>query len=62
SVPLQLWTLMVIFFVAGVVPIMVIEFPRQITRHLKMRAMKNQIRLMEDSLRRLAESPSDPAE
>jgi len=61
AVPLQLWTLMIIFFVAGMVPIMIIEFPRQITRHLKMRTLKNDIRLMEDSLRRLAESPGDPS-
>jgi uncharacterized integral membrane protein len=49
-VPLQLWTLMVIFFVAGMVPIFTLELPRQAAHYMQMRALKARIREMETSL------------
>jgi uncharacterized integral membrane protein len=59
--PLQLWTLMLIFFVAGMVPIMAIELPRQASHYLKIRAIKSQISQAQDSLRQLGDSPGDSA-
>jgi uncharacterized integral membrane protein len=58
-VPLQLWTLMVIFFVAGMVPIMVIEIPRQASHYMQMRFLKAQIKQMEASLRSLKGSAEE---
>jgi uncharacterized integral membrane protein len=60
-VPLQLWTLMVIFFVAGMVPIIAIELPRHASHCLRMRAIKSQIRQEEEALRQLGGSPGEPA-
>jgi hypothetical protein len=60
-VPLQLWTLMLVFFVAGMVPILAIELPRQVSHYLRMRAIKNQTRQVEDTLRQLVGSPGEPA-
>jgi uncharacterized integral membrane protein len=59
--PIQLWTLMLVFFVAGMVPIMAIELPRQASHYLRMRTIKNQIRQTEDALRQLGDSPQKPA-
>jgi uncharacterized integral membrane protein len=59
--PLQLWTLMLVFFVAGMVPIIAIELPRQASHYLRMRAIKNQTRQAEDTLRQLGGSPGEPA-
>ena len=60
-VPLQLWTLMVVFFVAGMVPIIAIELPRHASHYLRMRAIKNQIRQAQDTLRQIGGSPGEPA-
>jgi uncharacterized integral membrane protein len=59
--PLQLWTLMLVFFVAGMVPIMAIEIPRQASQYLRMRAIKNQIKQAQDTLRQVGGSPGEPA-
>jgi uncharacterized membrane protein YciS (DUF1049 family) len=59
-VPLQLWTLMIIFFAAGMVPIIVIELPRHASHYMRMRSLKSQIRQMEESLRMLHGSTENP--
>ena len=59
-VPLQLWTLMVIFFAAGMVPIIVIELPRQASHYMRMRSLKSQIRQMEESLHMCDGSTEEP--
>jgi uncharacterized integral membrane protein len=59
--PLQLWTLMLVFFVAGMVPIIAIELPRQASHYLRMHSIKNQIRQAQDTLRQLGGSPGEPA-
>lgn len=51
-VPLQLWVLMVAFFVAGTVPIIVVEIPVRASRFLKRRALKAQVKGLEESLSR----------
>ena len=58
-VPLQLWTLMVIFFAAGMVPILVIELPKQASHYMRMRSLKSQIRRTEESLRMCDGSTED---
>jgi uncharacterized integral membrane protein len=55
--PLQLWTLMLVFFVAGMVPIIALELPRHVSHYLRIRAIKSRIRQEEDTLRQLAGSP-----
>jgi len=59
-VPLQLWVLMVTFFVAGMVPIVMVEIPVQIARFFRRRAVKARIRELEGSLARLAPSAGEP--
>lgn len=59
--PLQLWTLMLGSFAAGMVPIIAIELPRHASHYLRMRAIKNQIRQAQDTLHRLGGSPGEPA-
>ncbi len=59
--PLQLWTLMLVFFVAGMVPIMTIELPRQASHYLRVRVIKRQIKQAQDTLRQLGGSPGEPA-
>ena len=61
KVPVQLWTLMLAFFVAGMVPIIAIELPRQVSHYLRMRSIKNQIQQAQDALRQLGGSPGEPA-
>jgi uncharacterized integral membrane protein len=60
-VPLQLWTLMLVFFVAGMVPIIAIELPRHASHYLRMRAIKSQIRQEQDTLHQHGSSPGEPA-
>jgi uncharacterized integral membrane protein len=62
AVPLQFWTLMVIFFAAGMVPVLVLEIPRQASHFMRMRTLKAQIRLMETSLKGLSGSAEDAAD
>jgi uncharacterized integral membrane protein len=62
TAPIQLWTLMLVFFVAGMVPIMAIELPRQASHYIRMRSVKNQIKQAETTLRQLGDSPGKPAE
>lgn len=59
DVPLQLWMLILIFFVAGMVPILVLELPRQAAHFLRMRTIKSRIRQADADLRQLAGSPED---
>lgn len=59
-VPLQLWTLMLIFFMAGMVPILVLELPKQVSHFLRMRNVKSRIRQTEAALRQLETSPKEP--
>ncbi len=61
TVPLQLWTLMLIFFVAGMFPILVLELPRQASHYFRMRTVKTRIRKSEDALYQLGVSPKDPS-
>ena len=58
-VPLQFWTLMVIFFVAGMAPVIALEIPRQASHFLRMRALRAQIRQMEASLKGISGSAKD---
>ena len=59
-VPLQLWVLMVAFFMAGMVPILMVEIPVQAARFLKRRTIKAQIRELEESLSRITPSTGEP--
>ena len=59
TIELQLWMLMVIFFVAGMVPVVVSEIPDRTERFMKIRALKTRIRDLEEQLRR--PSAGDPA-
>lgn len=59
--PLQLWMLMVVFFVAGMIPIMAVELPLQTSHYLKMRSLRAQISRTEDEMRRLSGSPGGSA-
>lgn len=52
-VPLQLWVLMVAFFVAGTVPILVVEIPARAGRYLRRRALRAKVRGLEDALSRV---------
>jgi uncharacterized integral membrane protein len=56
---LQLWMLMVIFFAAGMVPIIVSELPGRAERFMRIRALKARIRDLEEQLR--GSSAGDPA-
>jgi uncharacterized membrane protein YciS (DUF1049 family) len=62
AVPLQLWTLMLIFFVAGMVPILVLELPKQASHYLRMRTIKGRIKQAQRTLKQLGGSASTPAE
>jgi len=48
--PLQLWMLLLIFFVFGMVPIFLMEFPRIVLHFKKMHSLKTQISQMEKQL------------
>jgi len=52
---------MVIFFAAGMVPIIIIELPKQASHYMRMRSLKSQIRQMEESLRMCDGSTEEPA-
>ena len=60
AVRLQLWMFMVIFFIAGMVPILLSELPRSVSRFKRVRSLKAQIRKMEAQLEGGAQSPEDP--
>jgi uncharacterized integral membrane protein len=60
AVRLQLWMLMVAFFIAGMVPILLSELPRTVAHFSRMRSLKAQIRKMEAELEGGATSPEDP--
>jgi uncharacterized integral membrane protein len=49
-VPMQLWMLMLIFFIAGMIPIFLVEFPRLVAHYKKMHSLKAQIAHMENQL------------
>ena len=57
-VPMQLWMLMLTFFIAGMVPIFLVEFPRMVTHFKKMHSLKVQIAQMEKQIAN--PSPSSP--
>jgi uncharacterized integral membrane protein len=57
---LQLWMLMVIFFIAGMVPILLSELPSSVSRFKRVRSLKAQIRKMEAELKGGVQSPEDP--
>jgi uncharacterized integral membrane protein len=59
TVELQLWMLMVMFFVAGMVPVVVSELPAATERFMKIRSLKARIRGLEEQLRR--SSSGDPS-
>ncbi|HPS94331.1 MAG TPA: LapA family protein [Deltaproteobacteria bacterium] len=60
AVPLQMWVLLAIFFVAGMVPILVLELPRAVTHYRRMRPLKAQISSMEKQLENPGVLPADP--
>jgi uncharacterized integral membrane protein len=49
-VTLQLWMLLVIFFIAGMVPIFLMEFSRMVMHYRKMRSLRAQLSQMESQL------------
>jgi uncharacterized integral membrane protein len=53
--PLQLWMLLLIFFIAGMMPIFLMEFPRMVLHYKKMHSLKTKIAQME---KQLADLPS----
>ena len=59
--PLQLWTLMLIFFVAGMIPILALELPKQVSHFLRMRSVRSRIRQTETALKQLGTSPKEPS-
>ncbi len=58
-VPLQLWMLLLIFFIFGMVPIFLMEFPRMVLHFKKMRSLKARVARME---KQLAEPPASAPE
>ena len=56
----QLWMLLLIFFIGGMVPIFVMELPRSVSRYARVRSLKAQIRQMEGELQQGMTSPGDP--
>lgn len=57
---LQLWALMVAFFVMGMVPVVAVEIPVRSARYLRRRAVKDEIRNMEQAIARSESSAPDP--
>jgi uncharacterized integral membrane protein len=56
----QLWMLLAISFVAGMVPIFIIELPRSIAHFSRTRSLKAQMRQLKSRLEGGAQSPEDP--
>jgi uncharacterized integral membrane protein len=56
----QLWMLLAIFFIAGMVPIFIIELPRSIAHFSRMRSLKAQMRQLESRLDKNVQLPGDP--
>lgn len=48
--PIQLWVLMLVFFFAGMIPVIFYGMPRKAAHRKRMRSFKNKIRKMEDDL------------
>jgi uncharacterized integral membrane protein len=57
--PLQLWVLLLLFFIFGMVPILLMKFPGMVLHFKKMHSLKTQIARME---KQLAEPPPSPPE
>ncbi|HPI91628.1 MAG TPA: LapA family protein [Deltaproteobacteria bacterium] len=59
-IPLQLWVLMVVFFIAGMVPILVVEIPVQAARFMRIRALKVRIRDLDAEISRASAATGEP--